>query len=521
MTSEFRNLSILAVAVLTLLAGLTQGCKGSAQENANIHYTVDMAAANKLWHSAAPAESPADLWTALVTVGETTLTAPTHLFGDVVKIIPYSSADNVTDADGRTFERGDQEVAKVFRPGQLGIALKMHRPQHRVVDLNNAEPSRIKEDFKLQDTHIGVVVGVEKAEHGEAGAIAVNNPQKYEKGRFGDADYSMIFLRPRLPEYVPEPLAAAYGENSLLALLGFNAVSDFPQDYNGGDPLGAKDPERLRHYVDRMAGAIAGDDEAVEWFKRDENLVYCAEIAFLALSAGVITPLTQSYMEPRVGAEVWAAFVDQIEIHNRGVDEFQETGGISPANTSRFLSLNKNKRVGMVRLRLPQEDLRPVAELSPNPEADARKMGFQPMTMSDMVRHFLRTHVPRQRLGEALAPVQGAVLAKMKPGLFESMAMDRMPDDDPRKMAVSALFDEIVEVVSVPYGSYEEFLAAIEPLLRQARQVTGPREGDEIGEGLFFPPSGFHMVAQGRQLGGLLGLGYEGHGAHASIVSRR
>lgn len=519
-------LSVFAVTLLPFFAGVTQGClvDDASEQSEDVtqmsDYTVDLAKALALWHSEVPAQKPADLWTAMVKIGDKTIPAPTHLFGDVVNIIPYSNDDGVKDADGKVFARGDQEIAKVYKPGQVGIGLKMHRPDHRLVDLNNADASAMKEDFKLQDTHIEVVVGVEKAEHGQAGAITMNNPQGYEEGRFGNATYSMIFFRPRLPSYVPEAKKAAYEANTVLALTGFNAATNFPGDYNGGDPLGAKNPEKLRTYVDQMVKAIAGDEAAVAWFQEEANMVYCAELAYISLSAGVIAPLTKSYMTPRVGAAVWKKFIKQVQIHNKGVDEFQATGNISAANTSRFLKLNDNKRVGMVRLTLPPEDLKPVAKLSGSAAGDADKMGFQPMTMADIVRHFMRTHIPRETLGEALAPMQGAVLAKMKPGLLESMGMDQLPDSDPRKQAVDALFGQIVQVVSKSYGSYQEFTAALEPYMVQARQITGPRPGDEAGQGLFFPPSGFHVVAQGHHLGGLLKLDYEGHGAHVTIVKK-
>jgi hypothetical protein len=516
-----RAMSVFAVALIPLLGAVAQGCAGDespTEQSENItqlsNYEVDIAAANELWTPAVPFEQPADIWTALVRVGEQTIPAPTHLFGDVINIIPYSNDDGVADAAGKVFERGDQEIAKVFKPGQIGIALKNHRPEKHVVDLNEADAANMKEDFKLQDTHIELVVGVEEAEHGMPGAITLNNPQNYENGAFGNAIYSMIFFRPMLPEYAAAS-EAEYTANSLLALVGFNATTNFPGDYNGGDPLGAKNPEKLGIYVDQMVRAIAGDTDAKEWFQTDENQVYCAELAFVALNAGILTPLNRTFMEPRVGAEVWASFVEQVEIHNRGVDEFQETGSISEENTSNFLAFNENKRAGMIRLPEISDDLRPVADLNP---ADAGKMAFQAMTMSDIVREFMRTHIPREKLGEPLAPVQGAILAKMKPGLFEAMKMDDMPDTDPRKIAVSQLFDQIVEVVSTQFASYEEFQKNIEPFMQKAREITGPRPGDEIGEGLFVPPSLYHSVAQGHQAGGIMGMQYEGHGVHVTAV---
>jgi hypothetical protein len=215
---------------------------------------------------------------------------------------------------------------------------------------------------------------------------------------------------------------------------------------------------------------------------------------------------------------VWDKFAAEVEKHNKGVDEFKASGQISAANQSNFYKLNDNKRVGLVRIALAPDDLKPIAELAPNPAEAAQMLAFVPMTMSDIVEQFMRTHIPREILGEALAPVQGAVLAKMKPGLLETMGMNKLPATDPKRVAVEALFDQIVAAVGTSYADYAGFRAAIEPLLAQARMVTGPR-GDS-GEGLFTPPSLFHVAAQGKHLG-LLGLQYEGHGVHVSAVQKK
>ncbi|MBW2458493.1 MAG: hypothetical protein JRI68_28600 [Deltaproteobacteria bacterium] len=516
-----RTLTVFALALVPLFGGFTQGCvvaDDSASQSDDVTqmsgYELNFARMNEIYPDAVPIATPADAWTALVTVGEQTIPAPTHLFGDVINIIPYSNDDNVTDASGAEFKYGDQEVAKVFKPGQLGIGLKMHRPEKRSLDLNNSDAAAMKEDFKLQDTHIEIVVGVEKAEHGAPGAITLNNPQTYENGRFGNETYSMIFFRPEVPEYAAQ-YADAYESNSRLALVGFNAVTEFPGDYNGGDPLGARDPDKLREYVDQMVRAIGGDTAAQDWFKTTENMVYCAELAFIALSAGVIQPINATTMVPRVGQDVWDAFVAQVNLHNQGVDEFQETGNVT--TPSNFLALNGNKRVGMVRIELAPEDLRPIAELSPDPAGAAQQLALTPMTMSDIVEQFMRTHLPRQILGEAMAPVQGAVLAKMKPGLLETMGMNEMPETDPRRVAVEQLFEQLVQVVSTPFENYDAFRAAIEPLLAAAREITGPRDGS--GNGLFVPPSLFHVAAQGQHPG-LIKLQYEGHGVHVSATQK-
>lgn len=474
-------------------------------------YRLNFDRFNEIYPGEVKVEKLEDGWTALIRVGDKTIPAPTHLFGDTMRIVPYSNDDGVKDAKGNAFARGDQEIARIYEPGQVGIAVKMHRPEHRFIDLNTADASQMKEDFKLQDTHIEVVVGVDQAEHGEKGAITLNNPQNYEQGRFGDEKYSMIFLTPSYPDYAAARVAD-YNDNVRLALVGFNAVTNFPGDYNGGDPLGARDPEHLREYTDQMVRAIAGDEAAVEWFKKDENQVYCAELAFVAFSTGVVQPLTKSVMEPRVGGDVWEKFVAQVELHNAGVEELVKNGSV--ATPSRFVELNANKRVALVRLDLPPEDLRPMSDLSSDPAAK-NQLALAPMTMSDIIEQFMRTHLPREILGEQLAPVQGAVLAKMLPGLLEATGMNKLPENDPNRQAVQVLFGKIVEVVGTPFTDYAAFREAIAPLLDEARKATGPR-GD-TGEGLFVPPSLFHVAAQGKHHG-LLAFNYEGHGVHVSAT---
>ncbi len=107
------------------------------------------------------------------------------------------------------------------------------------------------------------------------------------------------------------------------------------------------------------------------------------------------------------------------------------------------------------------------------------------------------------------------MLAQVKPALIEAMGLDAIPANDPRRQAVDGLFGRITDVVGKQHASYADFQTALEPLLEEARQLTGPR-GD--GNGLFTPPSMFHVIAQGKNPGGLIGLEYVGHGPHYSVV---
>src|SRR5262245_32206934 len=103
---------ILSIA-LGIFPALGTGCgdgefdQGAENVVEKSDYTVDMAAFNGIFNPATPYTSLEDAYTAEVTVGDKTLSAPTHLFGESVNVIPYSNEDGVKAADGETFSRGD------------------------------------------------------------------------------------------------------------------------------------------------------------------------------------------------------------------------------------------------------------------------------------------------------------------------------------------------------------------------------------------------------------------------------
>lgn len=446
--------------------------------------------------------TPEEAFSLKISFGDKTIISPTHLFKVPPQIVPYSNYDGGSTADGKTFERGDEEIAKIFNPGQIGIAVKHHRSEYPRLDLNSGRTSDMKENFKLQDSHIEIVVGVKR--DGKNGAITINNPQSYESGLFGAPNYPMIFLRPVYPEFLKK-YAKDFENNIRTMLVGFNAVTTFPGDYNGGDPLGARDPDHVREYVKNMVVAIGGVERAAEeakaWFHRSENQVYCAELAFISYSAGLLVPLNDATMVPLVGAEVWKRFKEHMIAHNKGL-------------SSPFSTLNSNKRVMYIRDLVPAPSkLKPAGSYAPSELKNA--LALQPLTVADIIEEFIRVTLPREQFGEDLAPIQGAVLASMKENLMSELGMNNLPSSDPVRMAAEQLFNQLVQTVSKKYASYNEFRQVLGPLLLQARKLSGPR--DSSGVGLFVPPSLFHVAAQGRKTG-LISFQYVGHGVHFSAV---
>ncbi len=502
---RFLTLTSLLLASLTVHVGCAVDdnqapiCEGSKCDDLDSSYVADFDKMNELWPSDRPMKTIEDAFTIRVDLGQAHFDSPTHLFDAPVKIIPYSDKDRVQDASGDTVDRRDAEIARYFPPGQVGYAIKHHRPEFRDLKLAGAAGDEMKEHFKLQDTHIEIVVGVER--DGEPGVITLNNPQSYEDGLFGTADYPMIFVRPTMPGYLNRDEKAAFNDNIRTMVAGFNAVSNFPGDYNGGDPLGARNPDAVLEHAAMMVRAIAGDSTAKDFFDDPNNLIYCAELAHVASSAGMLAPLNARTFVPLVGQDTWSTFEKEVEKHNKG-------------EVSAFVEMNDNKRVALVELTLAPESL----ESAPTIGGEAPRLAFQPMTMSDIVEQFMRTHIPREKFGEGLAGAQAAVLTQMKPGLLEAMSLDKLADTDPVRVAVDKLFADIVEVVGKDHGDYDGFRAAIAPYLEAARGITGPRDGS--GNGLFVPPSLLHVTAQKKHDGGLLGIDYVGHGLHYSLVRK-
>lgn len=443
--------------------------------------------------------------------GAAPLLAKTHLFKDPLRIIPYADDDDLHDAAGNAVPRGDAAIAAYFAPGDVGFSIKHHRPTHRSLKLNK-DIDELREDIKLQDTHIGIVVGVMRS--GLPGAITCNSPQDYMDGRFGASDYPMIFVRPRLPSFLESNTRKLMMDNLRTMVVGFNAVAVFPSEYNGGDPLGARDPKRIREHVAMMIRGVSGDQDAIEYFQDDKHKIYCAELAFIATSAGLLVPLNEKSILPLLqefglsevrAGQVWRKFQQEISLHNRGQE-------------SSFVTMNENKLVRLVRL----ADERMLADLKPiTAYGDARtqalmrdRLAFQPMTVSDIIEAFLKIYVPRQELGEQIAPTQAALMRAMKPGLLEAAALAEQSEAAGRLLA---LVDQMIAVVEKPYANYDEFRKALEPYLARGRSLTSSRPGDSE-PALFVPPMLLHLVARGDRVGGLISLDYVGHGLHYEMV---
>lgn len=437
---------------------------------------------------------PDDLFATAVGVpGGPHIVVPTHYdpAAGSPRLVAYDDA----------LEWRQSDIARFFAPGEVFICVKHHKPAHP--DLTSAG----KEAIKFDATHIQIGVGVEGPDEtgGRAsGAITINNPQDYKDGLFGSDAYPMIFLKLVFPASIDARTRRQYVDNIRTWLLIANTYTEFPDDYNGGDPLGTRSVSQIEEFGDTLLQALVGTpaerERAIAWLQDPAHLVYCAELAHVAVNLGVHVPLNQARLGGRFRA-VKAAL-----------------------KSKAFLERNRNPHASRVDLGTAAESLKPITDLlgvaptEAGPDAPfGSGLALVPFTVADMVEHFVRDHIPRRELGEQSAPAQAQLLEMVRPGLMEAMGLDRLPPTDPSRVAVESLFDAITAYVGTPAEDYAAFRRGLEPLLQRARQLTGPRPD---GSGAFMPPHAWLLHALGRadNTGGVLGVEIVGHGLHASLL---
>lgn len=481
----------------------------SAHAGPTATWVADLDAVRAAFPGGPPIETVEDLFRVRVKMAGGTELADVLLFGDRVQVLPYHDDDAVVDASGAPVARGDGVLAETFPPGEVGFAIKHHRIAHRELEVPFRSSYLLREELKLHDSHLQIVVGVVR--DGSPGVVTLSSPPGYENGRFGTATYPMVFLRPRYPDYLDDAQVAAFRDNIRTMSVGFGSVAKLPVDYSGGDPVSAADPAAVLEEAAWMVRAIGGDAEARRRFTDPAHKLYCGELGLLVASAGLLAPLNAATFVPLVGEDAWRRFELQVAAHGRG-----EESGFTLSEESR-----PARYIGLV---LAPPELRPAPSYAPPARRDteATLLAFRPMTLIDMIEQFVRLVLPRERLGEQRgAALQGEMLAAIQPMLVQLLALDRIPPKDPRRSdraAVDVAWARLAEIVSRPHTDAEAMRRELRPTLDELRELATRLV--PAGTNFSAPPSLFHLTALHTWGGGLLELEYAGHGLHYSLVRR-
>ncbi len=381
----------------------------------------------------------------------------------LLKYIPYDDF----------METNQIELIEALKEEGILIAVKNHviKPEQD-----------FKEQMKLHCSHIQILTLTEI--NGKLGAMTINNPQAYQNGLFGEPDYPMTFIRLKFPGGLKEEDRKGFIKNIKTWLLILNTFTVFPEDYNGGDPLSALTHDEILEYGDHLLRGLCGYLDSINWLKKAENHLYCAELAYMALNLGLKYPLNSKYIPENL--------IEKI------CEEIQ---------TKKFLDQNENSYIKGVSIELSSESLEPIGE-----DINA----IEPFYMSDMIESFIKHTVPRFKNGEDCKKYQ-AILYEQSIGALKSMA----PDVFNSKMShkIDNILAEITELLLAEYPSYESFRMALDKKLltlnTTVREISGK---DKI----YIPPHAFLIRMLENELEnkikGVLGFEYFAHGMHKSIL---
>ncbi len=390
-----------------------------------------------------------------------------HLMGvadDQLKIIPYNNDDGMNQ----------EKLIEMMGDRRILISIK-----HHAID-----PLE-KESLKLQCTHAQLIV------KSSEGVMSLNNPQSYEQALFGDKDYPMMFFSIDFPEEVSKESIRDYENNIILWTTIINTFSSFPSNYDGGDPLSAKDRDSSIRFADMAMKALAGNSEARSWFKEERNKLYCAELVFLGLTLGLIYPLNERHLD----SESFNLLRDQL-------------------HSKEFLCFNSNPLISHIDLPLPSSDLCP---LEGNNESTyfGSNLAVRPMLVSDMLTSYIKYTVDRENLGEKSGRYQLELFKYTQRFLNQYLPVEAFSENS----SVSLLITKVEEIILKEHDSYKDYLSKLKPVLRSLNEEVSKYSNSK---NTFIPPHCFFVRSLEYELEnkrkGLVGIKYFGHGIHKSLL---
>lgn len=396
-----------------------------------------------------------------------------HLIGlkeDEFRIISYDNSNGTEQLS----------LAKAMGKRRIAISIKHHAQNP------SNDPLEV---MKLQCSHAQLVI-----RNGED-VLTLNNPQSYEEGLFGDESYPMIFLMPNYQVEMSDENVLEYDKNIIAWACLINTFSHFPGDYNGGDPLTAKNLKDAHLFGRKVLDAFLGDEGAIEWLKHEDNKLYCAEMVFLALTLGATFPLTDKLLSPKLITSLREA------IHSK-----------------KLASINENPQFIKLSIDLPDSSLQPLRldseEIVKNGFGDG--LAIQPMLVTDMITSFIKYSVPRRDLGEKCGKYQVELLQKSK--LFLNQFLPHQEIQNPESK-INSLICKLELVIGTEHGSYLEFQSSLKEILSEIESEVARISS---ASNMFIPPHAFLVRAIENKLEnrikGLLAIDYLGHGVHQSLT---
>jgi len=385
-----------------------------------------------------------------------------------------------------------KDLARLLPPGEIAIVVCGYYPAIHENEIPH----------KRNIGHAGLALGVERKvtlagqTHQERGVMTINNPQGYLGGAFLGSGYGCFFIQAlQFPPELSAEEVAAYKQNIVAMTALANTYIPFAQEnFNGSDPLGIHNRQKVQEAGEKLLLAVYGDEAAQQWLRESKNTAYCAELVSAGINTGVEVILSQAYIE---------------QLHQRltaqqGEDRYPNLyQTIHDRITSgAFLQNNNNPNFKYVKLSMVPEgvDLKPMHERCPSADRSGTGLAFMYYDFADIAYGAIHDTYPRQDytgLAEAELPdarYHNAKVAQIQVAAFKRMAakFKELANLDRQTTVAfdSYVNNEVIPALEKVYDSDAEQDEAIGKLLQKGKMFTptGPN-----GDGMFIPPDLYLM----------------------------
>jgi hypothetical protein len=328
----------------------------------------------------------------------------------------------------------------------------------------------LTETLKFQCTHAQAVI-----KNGKDFVFTINNPQDYESGRFGKSNYPMIFVRPVLTDRISTELKKDYYQNIKNWLLLLNTYTEFPSDYNGGDPLNGSYIKDIKRFGDLILGKILIGTSEFD-AELSKHPVYCAELIYLALNLGLYYPLNR--------------------------EEFLDIED----NLGDILNDNDNPFIDKFPFLLC-ENLEPINKVLGfdiiDNELFSDNLAIRPLTSGEMLTNFFKESINSTDLYK---------LSSIKRTEFICSILNKFNNSTIEFNIEAQEQDMLLNVIAKEYESLESFNMSLFRILNLVES--------KMNKNKFIPPHTFIQRIQNNSANNIMNFEYVGHGLHDSFLTK-
>lgn len=331
----------------------------------------------------------------------------------------------------------------------------------------------------------------------KGGVCSVVHPQELYEGGFPSNDFSLIFIKPKLPKALKTKERKAYMDNIRTWLVLVNMIASTPNRLPNNEVLQTKTLKELQHFGFQCLEALTGEAKAKQWLQERCYGLCKEEMVHIALNLGLHFPLNLAHMDEALFMRVEKAL-----------------------SSKRFLEKSKNPYLKEVDLNLAPKELSSVekslylytAKACEQPYS--KDLAVEPFSMADIIDVCMQESIPRKRLGEGCALEQAEMLEEMRPMLKLEMQID-----EEQEKAFELLYTRIIEVVKKEYESYYAFKQAFDEVLSEAQNFHM-----KSNKGVFMPAHCFMVrakqnIVQDKNTG-VLDWQYIGHGLGKNVLDK-